>query len=461
MELNFELYNEAKSHWPKSGRVILAHQTDSHIVVYQAFNDRIADALITAKSFHDPIVAQSGFSMTRMTWIKPNFLWMMYRSKWATSKYQERIIAIWVKKEGFNSLISNGVYSSCAHPLLKEEWMEQILTSNIRLQWDPDHFPNGTRHPTRRAIQIGLRGESLIDFSKNMVDDIIDMTDFVNQQRELLEANDMENLKVPKERLCSHYLRQVILIGMVKSTVHLTMANSRYEYVKQFEMPDPVLRNTWIVVRVDGKGFHKFTHTHEYSKPNDERGLGLMNRAAMSVMQEFGDIFLAYGQSDEYSFIISKTSQLYNRRSTKLASTFVSLFTSAFVFYWNEFFPNTKLQYPPAFDSRVVCYPSDKNLRDYLSWRQVDCHINNLYNTCFCALVQSGETKTDAEALLRQTQSKDKQELLFSKFGINYNNLEPMFKRGSLLLRQNKTITLYHDDVIKNAFWTERPHLLE
>jgi tRNA(His) guanylyltransferase len=37
-----------------------------------------------------------------------------------------------------------------------------------------------------------------------------------------------------------------------------------------------------------------------------------------------------------------------------------------------------KLQYIPSFDARTVCYPTDKNLRDYLSWRQCDCHINNM-----------------------------------------------------------------------------------
>ena len=51
----------------------------------------------------------------------------------------------------------------------------------------------------------------------------------------------------------------------------------------------------------------------------------------------------------------------------------VSLFSSSYVFYWPEFFTDTQLQYPPAFDARVVLYPTDQNLKDYLSWRQADC----------------------------------------------------------------------------------------
>ncbi|KAF0700773.1 Aste57867_8726 [Aphanomyces stellatus] len=234
------------------------------------------------------------------------------------------------------------------------------------------------------------------------------------------------------------------------------MANSRFEYVRHFELPDPVIRNTWLVVRVDGKGFHKFTDAHGYAKPNDARGLHLMNRCAKSVMAEFGDVVLAYGQSDEFSFVLSKHTNLYNRRATKLASTFVSLFTSSFVFYWPEYFDETQLKYPPAFDSRVVCYPSIQNVRDYMSWRHVDCHINNLYNTAFWALVQSGGHSTkEAERLLQQTDAKHKHELLFSEFGINYNDVSPMFKRGSTIVRSpEKTLGVMHVDLVKDsAFW--------
>ena len=53
----------------------------------------------------------------------------------------------------------------------------------------------------------------------------------------------------------------------------------------------------------------------------------------------------------------------------------VSKFSASYVFYWNKYFRGDehRLQYPPAFDGRVVLYPNNKNLRDYLSWRQADC----------------------------------------------------------------------------------------
>ena len=91
----------------------------------------------------------------------------------------------------------------------------------------------------------------------------------------------------------------------------------------------------------------------------------------------------------------------------------------------------------PSFDGRAVCFPTTRNLRDYLSWRQVDCHVNNLYNTTFWAMVlQGGMSQTMAEEELKGTLAKDKNEILFSRFGINYNGEGEMFRKGSCVFRE-------------------------
>lgn len=59
----------------------------------------------------------------------------------------------------------------------------------------------------------------------------------------------------------------------------------------------------------------------------------------------------------------------------KILTTLVSLFSSSFVFGWPTFFGDVKLKYPPSFDARVVCYPTDQTLKDYIAWRQVDCTL--------------------------------------------------------------------------------------
>uniref|UniRef100_A0A023F9D8 tRNA(His) guanylyltransferase n=1 Tax=Triatoma infestans TaxID=30076 RepID=A0A023F9D8_TRIIF len=249
------------------------------------------------------------------------------------------------------------------------------------------------------------------------------------------------------------------------------MAKSKFEYVRTFEKEDRCLQNCWIVVRVDGKAFHKFSEIHEFEKPNDVGGLKLMTRSAVNVMCEFRDIVIAFGHSDEYSFVFRKDTSLFNRRGEKLMSLVSSLFSSSYVFYWNEYFKQKKLLYAPSFDARIVLYPTDDNLRDYMSWRQADVHVNNLYNTCFWSLVNKGGlTNSEAEKTLRGTLASQKNEILFQEFNINYNNEPEMFRKGTTLIRkfmkfpnENESrlvICPYYGDIIKNKFWEENIEIL-
>ncbi|KAK6174339.1 hypothetical protein SNE40_017637 [Patella caerulea] len=263
------------------------------------------------------------------------------------------------------------------------------------------------------------------------------------------------------------------------------MAKSKFEYVKTFEIEDRCLPGCWIVVRIDGKSFHRFSDVHHFVKPNDERALGLMSRAAQKVLEDFKDVVLAYGQSDEFSFVFKKDTSVYNRRNSKIVTNVVSLFTSAFVLYWPRFFSTQDLQYPPSFDGRVVLYPNDEILRDYLSWRQADCHINNLYNTVFWKLVQDkGLTPAQSQQRLKGTLSSDKNEILYSEFDINYNTLPELYRKGTVLIRNKETdgsnearskssfsnshksnlfsprISVLHVDIIGESFWREHPEIL-
>lgn len=197
-----------------------------------------------------------------------------------------------------------------------------------------------------------------------------------------------------------------------------------------------------------------------------------MNYAAIKTMNEFNDIVIAFGESDEYSFVLHKSAQVYNRRTSKILSCINSLFTSSYVFHWPDFFPEKQLLYPPTFDARIVLYPTDENLRDYLSWRQADTHINNLYNTIFWKLVlEDGRTNTQAQEDLSGTFSSDKNEMLFTRFGINYNNLPQMYRKGTILIKKNVAVSQLKNkrypmivplftDLIQDSFWHEHTEIL-
>lgn len=118
------------------------------------------------------------------------------------------------------------------------------------------------------------------------------------------------------------------------------MANSKYEYVKSFEVEDEVMPPNLIVVRIDGRGFRRFSEVHEFEKPNDERALNLMNSCAAAMLEEYPDIVFSYGFSDEYSFVFKKTTKFYQRRASKIVSLVVSFFTSIYTTKWKEFFPH-------------------------------------------------------------------------------------------------------------------------
>ncbi|GAA6014876.1 hypothetical protein JCM10207_002209 [Rhodosporidiobolus poonsookiae] len=224
------------------------------------------------------------------------------------------------------------------------------------------------------------------------------------------------------------------------------MAGSRYAYVRAFELPDPLLPSTFFIIRLDGKGFHGFSKAHNFDKPNDVNALTLMNEAAKRVVggrELNGECVMAFGESDEYSFVFKRTCKLHGRRASKLITLVTSIFTAAYVALWPRFFPNSPLEldHLPVFDGRAVQYTSEQEIRDYLRWRQVDTHINNMYNTCFWALVlQGGRSEFDANKELSGTISSQKQELLFTEFGINYNQLEPMFRKGSLVIWEDEPV---------------------
>jgi hypothetical protein len=189
-----EPYLDQQDHWPARGRHILAQHDDESVIVYQAYSHEIARFALSHQRFGGP------FSLGRMSWIKPNFLWMMYRSGWGTKPAQEVVLAIRLQRAAFEHLLAGAVYSSFQHGLHpdREAWQRDVARSDVRLQWDPDHAPGGARLE-RRAIQLGLRGEALRRYAGEWILEIIDMTELVAAQRGNID--NLAALITPRERV--------------------------------------------------------------------------------------------------------------------------------------------------------------------------------------------------------------------------------------------------------------------
>ena len=197
MQISTEKYVESISRLPADGQHVVAHQQAGQLVVYQAYNPAIATYAVKNQHLGGP-----EFSYNRMSWIKPNFLWMMYRCGWASKHNQERVLALWLDNTAFEEILQEAAFSSFSarHYDSPEAWKQALAVKEVRLQWDPDHDPHGGKL-TRRAVQLGLKGDVLEKFGQQQVFLIEDVTDFVRQQYQYVEQKQLQNLLIPVERV--------------------------------------------------------------------------------------------------------------------------------------------------------------------------------------------------------------------------------------------------------------------
>ena len=176
-------------------RKIYAKYDDKTIRVYQAYNDKIADEAIKLGTFGEH------FSLTRMTWIKPSFLWMMYRCGWAEKENQERVLAIDIKREAFDKIVKNSVISSYKSNLgiTEDEWKEKVKKSLVRCQWDPERDIYG-KPIGRRSIQLGIRGEAVEKYVNEWIVKITDITNEVKRIKQSIDNGTFKESLLPEEK---------------------------------------------------------------------------------------------------------------------------------------------------------------------------------------------------------------------------------------------------------------------
>ncbi|MEM9189838.1 MAG: DUF4291 domain-containing protein [Myxococcota bacterium] len=191
--LRLERYTTQRERWPRTGRVILAHYDAHEVVVYQAFHPATAAFAVEHQQFGGP-----RYSRSRMSWIKPNFLWMMFRCGWLQKDDEQgRVLAIGLDRAFFDQLLEAAVASSWDRARYPDQpaWQRALKRSEVRLQWDPDHGPSGAK-VERRAIQLGLRGDTLARFVDEGTRWIEDISDYVVVER---SRRSTPELVVPRE----------------------------------------------------------------------------------------------------------------------------------------------------------------------------------------------------------------------------------------------------------------------
>ena len=152
------------------------------IRVYQAYSHQIADSALAHGKFASP-----SFKLERMTWIKPSFLWMMYRAGYGfKDDGQRRILAIDIKHEGFRWALEHSCGSGIPDDMSKADWDQMKSATPVRSQWDPERDLQHTALD-HRSIQIGLSGDAVSRYVNEWTVQIEDITQTAHDIYHLLQ----------------------------------------------------------------------------------------------------------------------------------------------------------------------------------------------------------------------------------------------------------------------------------
>jgi hypothetical protein len=177
---------------------IRALHTASTITVYQAYAPEIGLPAVQEGRF------PAAWKRDRMTWIKPSFLWMMYRCGWGTKEGQETVLAVEISRDGFEWALTNACLSSYAratHPD-RAAWQRQLKRAPARVQWDPERDLRLQPRPYR-SLQLGLSGEASRRYAGEWTIAIRDVTPLAHEVHAMVKGGELDSATrlLPEERL--------------------------------------------------------------------------------------------------------------------------------------------------------------------------------------------------------------------------------------------------------------------
>jgi hypothetical protein len=172
---------------------------DEHTIrVYQSYSDAIAEAALARGRFVSP-----PFRMERMTWIKPSFLWMMYRAGWGyKDQNQRRILAIDITRTGLKWALEHSCPSHPDPSLSLDDWTRLKDSAPVRIQWDPERNLRLEPLPYR-SIQIGLSKRAVELYVNEWIQRITDITEVAHTIHGLVNSGRVEQAQdlLPRERI--------------------------------------------------------------------------------------------------------------------------------------------------------------------------------------------------------------------------------------------------------------------
>jgi hypothetical protein len=179
-------------------REIRADYDRDTIVMWQAYDDEIADRALAQQRFVAP------FSFTRMTWIKPSVLWLMHRSNWGQKRGQTRTLRVRIKRSGWDEALRLGVLTSPDGPVFGNAatWQREFDAAHVHVQWDPERSLRGAAL-NHYSIQVGLSRHIIARFVEEWIVSIEDFSPTVAKIYGLLQSGRAPQAQrlLPSERV--------------------------------------------------------------------------------------------------------------------------------------------------------------------------------------------------------------------------------------------------------------------
>lgn len=201
-----------------------------------------------------------------------------------------------------------------------------------------------------------------------------------------------------------------------------------------------VLDGSFIVIRLDGRGFSKLTKKMGFRKPFDLGFARLMAEAMEATAREMGALY-AYTESDEISILLPRHADFFDREVEKLVSLSAAVCSVAFNEASYKHYHHTLMAY---FDSRLWVGATEQDVVDYFSWRMADAERNSLLGLAYWTLRDRGLGRGTATTRLHGLGRPQLHDLLHEELGLNWNDLPAWQKRGIGLRRVERTFTAFN-----------------
>lgn len=211
------------------------------------------------------------------------------------------------------------------------------------------------------------------------------------------------------------------------------------ERMKSYEKAysNQLLPNAMFIVRLDGRGFSKYTKKMGFKKPFDTDLIQIMQNVTIELIKQTQASF-GYTQSDEISLVYTPERIMFNGRIEKICSVFASLTSVLFNLKLAEQYKQNEPEkivksneLMPIFDCRVFSVPSKEEALNAVLWREFDA-VKNSINVLAQSLFSFKE--------LQNLNGKQLQYKMLTEKDVNWNDLPLEQKRGTYLVRKVKEI---------------------